>query len=55
MNGYRRPSVSEAVDHIAGAQTARYQRECIRYWREKYGDDFAEQVRREAAKRLKRK
>lgn len=51
----RRPTVEEAVAHIAGSLTARYQRLCIAYWREKFGADFADDVRREAAKRLKRK
>lgn len=51
----RRPTVEEAVAHIAGSLTARYQRECIRYWREKYGDDFAEAVRRDAGKRLRKR
>lgn len=51
----RRPTLDEAVQHIASSLTARYQRLCIAHWREKYGDEFADDVRREAAKRLKRK
>lgn len=54
LNAYRRPTIPEAVAHLADAQTVAYQRECIRYWREKFGDDFAEQVRNEARKRIKK-
>ena len=42
----RRPTIEEAVNHIIDSQTVKYQCECIQYWREKYGDDFAESVRR---------
>lgn len=55
MNGYakpRRPTTDEAVSHLTDSLTAVYQRECIRYWREKYGNDFAEAVRRGAWKRI---
>ena len=51
MNG-RHPTTEEAVAHILNSLTPRYQRECIAYWREKYGNDFAESVRREAGKRV---
>lgn len=51
----RRPTIPEAVAHLADAQTVAYQRECIRYWRQKFGDQFAEQVRAEARKRIGRK
>lgn len=54
ING-RRPTHDEAVQHIVSALTDKYRRLCIAYWREKYGDDFAEAVKREAGKRLRKR
>lgn len=50
----RPPTVAEAVAHILQAVTDKYRRECIRYWRERYGDGFAEQVRKTALAKLKK-
>jgi hypothetical protein len=48
----RRPTVPEAVQHLVGSETDKYRRQCIAYWRQHYGDDYAEEVRREAHKRV---
>ena len=48
----RRPTLNEAVQHVVDALTDKYRRECIRYWREHYGNAFAESVRVEAWKRI---
>lgn len=51
MSG-RRPTLNEAVAHVVDALTDKYRDECIRYWREHYGNAFAESVRVEAWKRI---
>lgn len=53
-DGSRRPTLAEAVAHLASALTSQYQRACIAYWRRRYGNDFAEAVLNEARKRLKK-
>lgn len=53
MSEYRKPTLDEAVRHLAGSLTRTYKNECVRYWRERYGVAFAEQIMREYGKRKK--
>ena len=40
----RQPTHAEAVQWVMSAQSRQYRRECVKYWREQYGDVFADQV-----------
>lgn len=51
----RQPTIAEAADHITRSLTPKYQLVCIQYWRDKYGDHFADQVRNEALAKTKGK
>lgn len=54
VNSVRRPTLLEAVAHLIDAKTDVYRRLCIAYWRQRYGDSFADAVRAEAHKKLKK-
>lgn len=41
---YRQPTLDEAVDWIKRSMTREYRVICIEFWREKYGDGFADTV-----------
>lgn len=44
MAEYRQPTVYEAVDLIMASQTREYRQLCVRHWRKKYGDEFADEI-----------
>ena len=50
MSDYRQPSLSEAAHLIAIALSHEYRRECMRYWRERYGESFVAAVEKKAGK-----
>jgi len=52
---YRMPTVTEAVRHVMGSLTRDYRRDCIKYWRENYGDSFSSAVEREVEKEWAKK
>lgn len=41
---YRQPTVEEAVAALMLPATREYRRRCISYWREHYGDAFADTI-----------
>lgn len=41
---YRQPTLDEAVDWIRRSITREYCAKCIEFWREKYGNGFADAV-----------
>lgn len=47
---YRQPSVAEAVALICASLTIEYRRDCLKFWRERFGDSFAITVEREVMK-----
>lgn len=47
----RQPTVTEAVEFILVSLTREYRQKCLRFWREKYGEEFA----REVEERVKKK
>lgn len=52
MSETRQPTIPEALAWLRQCLTAEYRAECIRYWRERYGDEF---VRAVGAKMERRK
>lgn len=40
----RQPTIPEAVDWILQSITREYRIQCLHFWREKYGDEYADQV-----------
>ena len=40
----RQPTIKEAVEWIKKAHTREYRAACIEYWREKYGENYAESI-----------
>jgi hypothetical protein len=53
---YRQPTVDEAVSMLMKSMTLAYRRTCLKDWREKFGDAFADAVASEfRAKFEKRK
>jgi hypothetical protein len=51
----RQPTVIEAAEHVCRSLTLEYRRECIRYWREKFGGEYADQVEAEVRRRWGKK
>lgn len=43
---YRQPTVDEAVEFMLKSVTLEYRRKAIKFWREKFGDVFADSVER---------
>jgi hypothetical protein len=41
---YRQPTIAEAVAFVLQSQTREYRQKCLQHWREKYGDQFADEV-----------
>lgn len=44
---YRQPTIQEAVDWLMQAITKEYRQLCIAFWREHYGNAYAERVKQE--------
>lgn len=49
----RQPTIAEAVEIMTKTLTDRQRRENIGYWREKYGDEFADRIEAEAKRKGK--
>ena len=44
---YRQPTVEEAVDWLLKSLTKEYRRNCLEFWREKYGEAYHAQVKQQ--------
>lgn len=46
---YRQPTIEEAVENVCRELNSRaFRNHCIQYWRERYGDKFADEVKARA-------
>jgi hypothetical protein len=52
-NDQGRLPVSQAADFVCDSFTLEYRRLCLAFWRERFGDDYADQVGNEVRKRYK--
>lgn len=51
MTDVRQPTLEEAVHIVMQARSRDYRRTCLKYWTERYGEQYTESVRREVMKR----
>jgi hypothetical protein len=51
---YRQPTIDEAVENLLRPlNSPAFQKASIQYWRERYGDEYADTVRRLALQKIK--